>query len=35
MPQFELFKSDASALDFIDYRDLSRSFSADGGNRDQ
>jgi len=28
MPQFELFKSDASALDFIDYRDLSRSFSA-------
>jgi putative ABC transport system permease protein len=27
MPQFELFKSDASALDFIDYRDLSRSFS--------
>src|ERR1039458_1738997 len=27
MPKFELFKSDASALDFIDYRDLSRSFS--------
>src|ERR1035438_3986463 len=27
MPQFELFKSDASALDFVDYRDLSRSFS--------
>ena len=27
MPQFELFKSDASALDFLDYRDLSRSFS--------
>jgi putative ABC transport system permease protein len=27
MPKFELFKSDASALDFVDYRDLSRSFS--------
>ena len=27
MPKFELFKSDASALDFIDYRDQSRSFS--------
>ena len=27
MPKFELFKSDASALDFIDYRDLSHSFS--------
>ena len=27
MPKFELFKSDASALDFIDYRDSSRSFS--------
>src|ERR1022692_190834 len=27
MPKFELFKSDASALDFIDYRDRSRSFS--------
>jgi putative ABC transport system permease protein len=27
MPKFELFKSDASALDYIDYRDLSRSFS--------
>src|ERR1700688_80821 len=27
MPKFELFKSDHSALDFIDYRDLSRSFS--------
>jgi len=27
MPKFELFKSDASPLDFIDYRDLSRSFS--------
>jgi len=28
MPMFELQKSDASALDFVDYRDLSRSFSA-------
>ncbi|HLY18164.1 MAG TPA: ABC transporter permease [Bryobacteraceae bacterium] len=27
MPKFELFKSDHSALDFIDYRNLSRSFS--------
>jgi putative ABC transport system permease protein len=27
MPKFELYKSDASALDFIDYRGLSRSFS--------
>jgi len=27
MPQFELFKSDASALDFTDYRARSRSFS--------
>jgi hypothetical protein len=27
MPKFELFKSDASALDFLDYRGLSRSFS--------
>jgi len=27
MPKFELFKSDASALDFVDYRDRSRSFS--------
>ena len=27
MPKFELFQSDASALDFIDYRGLSRSFS--------
>jgi len=27
MPKFELFKSDASALDFMDYRDRSRSFS--------
>ena len=27
MPKFELFKSDHSALDFIDYRDQSRSFS--------
>jgi predicted permease len=27
MPKFELFKSDASALDFIDYRGMSRSFS--------
>ena len=27
MPKFELFKSDASALDFIDCRDLSRSYS--------
>ena len=27
MPKFELFKSDHSALDFIDYRDLSHSFS--------
>ncbi|MBZ5592645.1 MAG: ABC transporter permease [Acidobacteriia bacterium] len=27
MPMFELTKSDASALDFLDYRDLSRSFS--------
>ncbi|HXM45364.1 MAG TPA: ABC transporter permease [Bryobacteraceae bacterium] len=27
MPKFELFKSDASALDFIDYRDQSHSFS--------
>jgi putative ABC transport system permease protein len=28
MPMFELQKSDASALDFLDYRDLSRSFSG-------
>jgi putative ABC transport system permease protein len=28
MPMFELQKSDASALDFVDYRDLSRSFSG-------
>jgi len=27
MPKFELFHSDASALDFLDYRGLSRSFS--------
>ncbi len=27
MPKFELFKSDASALDFVDYRALSGSFS--------
>jgi len=27
MPKFELFKSDASALDFIDYRGQSRSFA--------
>jgi len=27
MPKFELFKSDASALDFLDYRALSHSFS--------
>ena len=27
MPMFELRKSDASALDFLDYRDLSKSFS--------
>ncbi|MGA2134959.1 MAG: ABC transporter permease [Bryobacteraceae bacterium] len=27
MPKFDLFKSDHSALDFMDYRDLSRSFS--------
>ena len=27
MPMFELAKSDASALDFLDYRDLSKSFS--------
>ncbi|MGC9946567.1 MAG: ABC transporter permease [Bryobacteraceae bacterium] len=27
MPKFELFKSDSSALDFVDYRDQSRSFS--------
>ncbi len=27
MPMFELEKSDASALDFLDYRDLSKSFS--------
>jgi putative ABC transport system permease protein len=31
MPKFELFQSDASALDFIDYRDMSRSFSAIAG----
>src|SRR5437879_13579525 len=28
MPMFELSKSDASALDFLDYRDLSKSFSG-------
>ena len=28
MPMFELQKSDASALDFLDYRDLSKSFSG-------
>jgi predicted permease len=28
MPLFELAKSDASALDFLDYRDLSQSFSG-------
>src|SRR5260370_17225747 len=28
MPMFELQKSDASALDFVDYRDLSRAFSG-------
>ena len=28
IPKFELFKSDASALDFLDYRTLSRSFSS-------
>jgi predicted permease len=28
MPMFELQKSDASALDFVDYRDLSKSFSG-------
>jgi len=28
MPMFELQKSDASALDFLDYRDLSHSFSG-------
>ena len=28
MPMFDLEKSDASALDFLDYRDLSRSFSG-------
>ncbi|HTQ53620.1 MAG TPA: ABC transporter permease [Bryobacteraceae bacterium] len=27
MPKFELFKSDHSALDFLDYRNFSRSFS--------
>ena len=27
LPKFELFKSDSSALDFVDYRKLSRSFS--------
>jgi len=27
MPKFELVKSDSSALDFVDYRNLSRSFS--------
>ena len=31
MPKFELFKSDASALDFIDYRNFSRSFSHMAG----
>jgi len=28
MPMFELSESDASALDFLDYRDLSKSFSG-------
>ena len=31
MPKFELYKSDHSALDFIDYRNLSRSFSHMAG----
>jgi putative ABC transport system permease protein len=31
MPKFDLFQSDSSALDFVDYRDLSRSFSHIAG----
>jgi len=31
MPMFELAKSDASALDFLDYRNFSRSFSGMAG----